>query len=492
MSLYLQLIGGDPTESDGETGSTESAGFTDAIPDYDLCALPPLVAQVKRFVERWVADAKFRAALAEAPDQAVAQWGLDVSPEDLRYLWDEDYRRTVLAQGAARAVATATPACMALFGWVKATHRSRARMIEDCQPADPVIRQWRERQMARAQTTFRKEYNEITPHIAFTIELSRGCSVGCWFCGVTAPALSDVFERTPQNIALFRGVIEALQQRFGSKAARWGFLYWASDPFDNRDYEAFALDFKEAIGGFPITTTALGLRDLERTKHFLQIAKENEAVRTRFSLMSVRQLDQLHTNFSAEEMAGIEVTALNKGSLLKHSASGRARTSAKLDQNEEAKDQTIACVSGFLINMVAGSIQLISPCVATDRWPSGYIVFGERSFASGEEFAEAIDDLIATCMPTRVDEAQVARFRRDLRYEAIVDGFRLTGRGGHQIFGGNSLLHDLGELIAGGEKSYREIVDTFDAHYPLGGDVATSWLHDLFVAGVLDEEPTPP
>ena len=45
---------------------------------------------------------------------------------------------------------------------------------------------------------------------------------------------------------------------------------------------------------------------------------------------------------------------------------------------------TIACVSGFLFNMVERNVRLISPCNASERWPLGYRIYDEGTFTDGE------------------------------------------------------------------------------------------------------------
>ena len=73
---------------------------------------------------------------------------------------------------------------------------------------------------------------------------------------------------------------------------------------------------------------------------------------------------------------------------------GREKMLARLDgygdlRDKDADDEgdtfvpqgSIACVSGFLINLVERTLKLISPCYTTREYPYGYRVFAEASFA---------------------------------------------------------------------------------------------------------------
>ena len=56
------------------------------------------VARVKRFLEYYTADREFRLALAAEPRATVARYGLPVDPEELRFLWDDQFHRAMLGR----------------------------------------------------------------------------------------------------------------------------------------------------------------------------------------------------------------------------------------------------------------------------------------------------------------------------------------------------------------------------------------------------------
>ena len=77
---------------------------------------------------------------------------------------------------------------------------------------------------------------QVLLHPPFACELSKGCSVGCWFCGVSASKLGGHFEYTPDNGALWKGILNTIREFTGDASGGQGFLYWATDPRYNPDY----------------------------------------------------------------------------------------------------------------------------------------------------------------------------------------------------------------------------------------------------------------
>ena len=52
------------------------------------------------------------------------------------------------------------------------------------------------------------------------------------------------------------------------------------------------------------------------------------------------------------------------------------RDNPDYQESDDYPMNTIGCVTGFLFNMVDRTVQLISPCTATDEWPLGFYVYG--------------------------------------------------------------------------------------------------------------------
>lgn len=459
-------------------------------------------SHTKRFFERWLADPQMRDGLKSDPAAIAQRFKLKIDPQEIRILWDADYRAGRYAQGLTEEeivpilLSEPEPA-KSLTAFIQANHKYRDMMREQSTPADPRFRAWRDRQIARAGTEFRPAYDHNTPHILYAVELSKGCSVGCWFCGVSAEKISERYPHTPENAALFRGVLETLKGFTGVEAGGWGFLYWATDPFDNPDYEKFCLDFYETFARFPVTTTAQPLKNPERTHRFIEFARSHGCKKTRFSILSLNVLTKVHEEFSAEELAYVDLIPLNQGALLQKASTGKARErylQQAVKENRppvDSGDQSISCVSGFLLNIIDRTVKLITPCCSDDRWPLGYYVCEEGVFADAEDLRDLVEGMIERHMPLTVPPDKPLRFRKDLGFEPVPDGFQLSTKHGRQLFHHNILFPDLGELIRQGDKTPREISQFFHDEYIIEPAISQDWMETLFRHGVIDEEPRP-
>ena len=115
----------------------------------------------------------------------------------------------------------------------------------------------------------------------------------------------------------------------------------------------------------------------------------------RFSVLSINSMRKIHEYFTPEELVHVELVPQNKEAMAVKANAGRARGKFKQSAlaDQETSSGTIACVSGFLINMVRGSIKLITPVPASDQWPLGYQVFGEEFFTDSQSFDAACQKL---------------------------------------------------------------------------------------------------
>ena len=215
-----------------------------------------LTAHVKRFYERWVGDDRFRAAVGADPAAAAAQLGLDLDPGPLSFLWED--------------AAPQDPDAPEVRAFQSLMSRRQA-YLDFCANDGGAItayQQWRARQRARTAYAVGAMIAPFQLHLPFAVELTRGCSLGCWFCGVSARPLNAVL-RT--DLKRWEGLLRALRGVFGASVMR-GFLYWATDPLDHPDYEAHAEVFRRVCGRFPPTTTAAPLADPARTRRLAAMA----------------------------------------------------------------------------------------------------------------------------------------------------------------------------------------------------------------------------
>ena len=353
------------------------------------------IANIKRFLERWVADEEFRAEALVDAQAAADSHGILVDAEAIRPLWDPC--STPGLERVPTEVQNYREYCLE-----KLEMRDRMR-IEEGEPSHPLFRKWRQRQINRFFGQVPLAEAVAVVHAPFAVELNQGCSVGCWFCGVAAPPLSSTFAYTAENARLWQEILQTLHNVIGT-GAQTGFCYWATDPLDNPDYEQFLSDFEREFKRYPQTTTAQPLRDVQRIKNLLTKTTEKCPVINRFSILSMPMFNAVHRQYTAEELVHVELVCQQPESMATKAHAGRARNLALPSSPSEDQDQTskghstIACVSGFLINLPLGEVRLISPVPASERWPLGYRIYGQATFTDITSFQKAIDELISSCM----------------------------------------------------------------------------------------------
>jgi radical SAM family RiPP maturation amino acid epimerase len=452
------------------------------------------LAHTKRFLERYVADPRFRSKLQEKPDapQLVAEaYGIAIDPSQALPLFSTDHMRFRFSEEEARWPVAKT--------WDDyQSEMAECRMLHqragDCADASPRFDAWRQRQIRRARGELGAMGSVIT-HPILAFELSAGCTVGCWFCGVSAGRFRGNFVYSVENARLWRTILDHCVDLFGT-AAQIGFCYWATDPTDNPDYPRFIADYHTVTGSLPQTTTAAPLKNPAFTREILRLSDQHRCVINRFSILTLRMLDAVHAVFSAEELMKVDLVLQNRESLTSKAIVGRARERAQpaapgrpvSTPIADPDHSTICCVSGFLVNMVDRSIQLVTPTRCSDRWPLGYRVFGKRRFATAPEFRAGVEELIDAHMPEEIASADVLSFRDDLTYHRNPNSFELRTRNGHFALGGFPGAGRLGDMIHKGGMTAGEIQAVLTRS---GADifVIADVMQQLFDRGLLSEDP---
>jgi hypothetical protein len=118
---------------------------------------------------------------------------------------------------------------------------------------------------------------------------------------------------------------------------------------------------------------------------------------------------------------------------------------------------SIACASGFHINLVNRSIQLFSPCYISKKWPYGYRVFDESRYNDENDFPEVIQAMVERSMPLSPPMNKPLRFRDDIVCRPTEDGFDLLTPNQIHHFKGRERCGPLGELIAAGDSTYAQV-----------------------------------
>jgi hypothetical protein len=205
-------------------------------------------------------------------------------------------------------------------------------------------------------------------------------------------------------------------------------------------------------------------------------------------------LRQVHSEFSAEELAFVGLEFQNKEAEANEPKvkAGRARERADKTESVSSEDEDLAYASisnvmGFLFNMGDKSVKLISPCIASELWPEGYRIHAERTFSDVTDLGIILEEIISH-LPIAISPKQVIRFRSDLKYESLPDGFQVSTKFKTLKFRSGAFASELGAIIHQSDKTAEEIAAVFDV-WDIPQEQVFQSLNQLFASGVLDDEP---
>ena len=448
------------------------------------------IAHIKRFLELLTGDKKFREQIKANPEKAdeiVRARGLVVDMSK----FSSKFKPVLLYDGKDPEFPLAT----LWKDWIDDLLKFRSMLREDgySETADPRFNAWRKRQVERTNSEMGMLRGDAITHPIFSFELSKGCSVGCWFCALGARSFKGHYERTPKNVSLWRDILKTSVELFGH-AVQTSFCYWATEPFDNPNYLDFLQDYKDIVGILPQTTSAVPTRDLVWTRRLMGMIKAGNALPSRFSILNSKVLKDLHRLFSPEELMRYELLMQ-----LKESTYGKARAGKTFNKLNSVKTNegglqvnplvsSIACVSGYLVSMMDRTIKLVSPCQATDQWPEGFRIHDQGAFSDAREFGDFIKSSISKHMPASLPLDKPVAFRKGLFYEHLEDGsgFALSTSCSAHKFTGDEFNVQLGDMVAEGIHNPVEIISVLvDSGADIFGTRGT--LNDLFDKGFLED-----
>lgn len=358
------------------------------------------IYDIKRFLEWWIGDPLFRKSIAKDPWDTVCKYKIEVDPLAVSMLYDGSL------QDKGKLPANAHPSVKAYCRKMQKIQDKSAEYRKLAESSNSVFAKWRSRQMARLAGQDHSLDSSKNAHMLFAIELSKGCSLQCNYCGLAAGPLQAVSRFESENEKLFRGILRSFKVFFGS-AAYIGLLYWATEPFDNPDYEKYLTAFYEEFGCIPETATAAWHRDVNRTRRLLQQNIDLQSDGQRFSINSISQLAYCMQSFSAQELENVGLVINHPGALTNITKTGRG---IKIPR---AIDGTSACITGFLINLPEKTVQLISPCIEPERWPLGYRIFKESRFKGDKDLLHFMRQCEKEIMSRTLQENHILRLRHD-------------------------------------------------------------------------------
>tara|TARA_E500000178_G_scaffold356613_1_gene436072 strand:- start:6398 stop:7822 length:1425 start_codon:yes stop_codon:yes gene_type:complete len=346
-------------------------------------------SQIKRFMEIYSGDDKFREEVAAGNLDRLSKFGVflgDLHPNELIgfSLYVErknekpifkEFRRYMLLASQGRV--------------------GKGRQVSG--DVDIEYSLWRLEQINRGNFVFNKKTNNQIVHSPLCIELTKGCSVGCWFCGISA----DTFEGSTiytEKEEMYNAIL-----RDSSKLAGHfnllAFLYWGTDPLDCPDYTSYLKAFAQQFGYYPQTTTAQASKYPEQAKNIVRTTNSSgHGTVNRFSILSKGAMYKIMREFTPFELANTLMVMQQPSSITKKASAGRAAEEGDpdlIDREQEYQQSTIACVSGFKINLATGMCALISPCESDDEFKDGFITYATTKLSESNSIISFFKRYIA-------------------------------------------------------------------------------------------------
>lgn len=382
------------------------------------------VAEAKRVLELWTMVPGWKEKFLAAPEDTLREEGLSIDVLSVEILCvhetAEKYRRRPPSEWPVTA--------LRYKAFMREKFNEREKLAKEiCVPADLVFREWRNRQLNRCWVELGSRNSAII-HVPVSYELDLGCSVGCPFCGVMAPHLSKVCRYDEENAKLWKDILSYTKERIGA-AAGWGTCYYATEPLDNPDYEKFTDAFFEVFGVIPQITTAASLRRPERTRAYLAEAQEKFRRVHRFSVLSLDILHRIFEEFSMDELLLVELLPQFEEAPSNHFTKvGRAREN-DVKATESESGSTIACITGFVVNMAERSLRLITPCPASEEHPTGEFIIAKEYFADFVDFKKRFEGIIQKYMREELDKTQPLYLRPSLSFKETAEGIEFSSPG---------------------------------------------------------------
>ena len=328
---------------------------------------------------------------------------------------------------------------------------------------DSTYFKWRKRRI-RAVRSELGWYGHGIDHPTFSIELGIGCTVGCTFCAFDAQTHQTNFDYSvAENRELFKSVAHALKRIIGDGSGG-GMLYYATEPNDNPNYIDFLQDWYDITEYKLCTSTArYDLKWIEDLTKFYSTPEPTPW--PRISVLSPHCMEKIHNHFKPIDFIypWILAQSIEMEDERMKVPGGREKYGMKrLETLKDARNSltaesvdysiipqgSIACVTGFKINMVNKTITATSPCYTSYKWSHGYRDYGTVSFSTPESVYPAFIKLIESVMTEEFDPSSIFAWRDDLDFRVLDDGFVLVSPYLFHTFRGTAYYTALGNILS--------------------------------------------
>lgn len=351
-------------------------------------------ARFKRALEWYSVDPSFRKSATENPKDAFVRFGLERAAEPVL-----QGIRHILNGESHMETAQRNPYVAEFVNRNRSVSEKVAQRYQREQYAAYGI--FRYADAVRNRCRMESHLIRFHSNIYFSpacFELSDGCRVQCPFCGLAAQPWTADFPYTEENRALWRDVIRITRELLGP-VVDYAPCYFATEPLDNPDYEAFLMDMRELSGNVPQTTTALAEKYPERIRALMRNLGEEELSHNaslRISIRSLSQFRQIMELYSAEELEYVELLPNNPESSYVYSASGRAAQGHLNLPERKAAQYSISCCAGIRVNMVHKSISFMEPELPDAEHPLGINIRETVLFQDAETYRNSLIRLFSS------------------------------------------------------------------------------------------------
>jgi hypothetical protein len=215
----------------------------------------------------------------------------------------------------------------------------------------------------------------------------------------------------------------------------------------------------------------------------------------RLSVLSTKILHKIHEQHTPMELRDVSMIMQMRDSVRPKVSGGRILDSKgdmrQRDNTNYMQDiipqGSIACVTGFYVNLYRKDIKLVSPCYTSSTWPLGYRVFDQAGFETADDFRTTILDMIDRSMPTAPPAHMAFRLRDDLVCRPLDDGFDLVSPNQIHHFQSKQVFQAIGQILAGPTISFEEASDQLVDRYGQNPFEVHAALNNMFQGGFLDE-----